>query len=92
MTTTERLIREFQENHEYTIDDQFKVLIEEIGELSEAMLQNEGKKIGKINSMNEDNIFEEIGDCMFTLASIAQLYDIRWRVAFNQTAEENLEK
>lgn len=85
-------IAEFQIAHDYSVDDQFKVLIEELGELSEALLQNDGKKIGKDNSMGIEEIQEEIGDVRYTLDTIALLCDIDPLTAEYQIALENAEK
>jgi len=47
-------------------------LVEEVGELSEALLNFEGPK----GSGSIDDIREEVGDIMFALACIANVYKI----------------
>jgi len=75
-------IAQFNSKHSVTEDQQFKALIEEIGELSEAL---------NTDATDED-IGEELADVLFVSRSLAELREINISSALNETIDENLGK
>jgi len=74
-------IAQFNNKHNVTEDQQFKALVEEIGELSEAL-----------NRYETDAIAEELADVIFVARSLAELRDINITSELNEVIEENLSK
>lgn len=68
-------VAEFESRHDYTAEEQGLVLAEETGELCEAILRYNGKKIHK-DKVERAAIREEIGDVIFTACTIAQIHGI----------------
>jgi len=84
------LVSEFNRIHGFSSLEQGLVLSEETGELNEAILKSRDGKLFKDNS--DPGIREEIGDVIYTAATIAQLYDIDPLEAAMDTACENHER
>lgn len=74
-------IAQFNSKHDVTEDQQFKALVEEVGELSEAL-----------NRYETDTIAEELADVVFVARSLAELHDINISTEVVDTITENLQK
>ena len=74
-------IQEFVDTHEPTVEQQFRCLVEEIGELAEAL-----------NTEQNEAIAEEIGDVIFVAETLAILHGIDANRTTAMVAAENLEK
>lgn len=74
-------IARFNEKHDLSVDSQFRQLVEEMGELAEA-----------VNREDVGELAEELADVVFVARSIAELEDINLTKQVNAVAEENLEK
>lgn len=81
MTVYQYRIAQFNSKHDTDMDAQFRQLVEEVGELAEAL-----------NREDSELLAEEIGDVVFVARSMAELEDIDVTEMVNQIAEENLEK
>lgn len=84
MTDTDELIRQFNEKHNCTVDGQFRQLVEEVGELAEA-----------VATENREQVLEECADVEYVARSIALLEHeggLTPQDALEQTAEYNLKK
>lgn len=87
MTDTDELIKAFNDKHNCRIDGQFRQLVEEIGELAEA-----------VATENREQVLEECADVEYVARSIALLahepggYHRPPQVALEETAEYNLKK
>jgi len=75
-------IARFNGKHDVTEDQQFKALIEEVGELSEA-LYTDG---------TDEQVAEELADVLFVARSLAELRDIDIGKELNTVIEENIQK
>jgi len=75
-------IARFNGKHDVTEDQQFKALVEEVGELSEA-LYTDG---------TDEQVAEEIADVLFVCRSLAELRDIDIGKELNTVIEENIQK
>ena len=75
-------IARFNGKHDVTEDQQFKALVEEVGELSEA-LYTDG---------TDEQVAEEIADVLFVCRSLAELRDIDIGKRLNTVIEENIQK
>jgi len=75
-------IAQFNERHGVTEDQQFKALVEEVGELSEALNTEAG----------DDAVAEELADVIFVARSIAELRDINITSELVETIAENNDK
>jgi len=75
-------IARFNTRHDVTEDQQFKALVEELGELSETY-----------NTDSTDGeIAEELSDVIFVARSLAELRDINITDEVAQVTQENLQK
>jgi NTP pyrophosphatase (non-canonical NTP hydrolase) len=75
-------IAQFNSRHDVTEDQQFKALVEEVGELSEALNTEVG----------DDAVAEELADIIFVTRSLAELRDINITSELVETIAENSEK
>jgi NTP pyrophosphatase (non-canonical NTP hydrolase) len=75
-------IAQFVIKHDLTVDQQFRQLAEELGELAEALNCEE----------DTEAIAEEIGDVVFVARTIGYLHQIPVTPALNEVTEENLGK
>ena len=75
-------IEQFVEKHQPTVQQQFRCLVEEMGELSEALNENAGY----------EHIGEEIGDVIFVAHTLGVLHGIDVDMTVANIAAENLEK
>ena len=75
-------IAQFNERHNVTEDQQFKALVEEVGELAEALNTEAG----------DDAVAEELADIKFVARSLAELRDINITSELVETIAENSEK
>jgi len=75
-------IARFNNRHEVTEDQQFKMLCEEVGELAEALNTNGGQY----------DVAEELADVIFVARSLAELRDINITHEVHDVTQENLEK
>lgn len=75
-------ITAFNERHDCTEDQQFKQLIEEVGELAEAYNRD----------ATDEQIAAELGDVIFVARSLAELRTINVEAAVNTTIHENSQK
>lgn len=78
---------EFNQRHGFTAQEQGLVLAEETGELCEELLKSDDGKLFKDNS--DPHIREEVGDVIYTAATIARLFGIDPFAAALDTAREN---
>ncbi|WLR41654.1 MazG nucleotide pyrophosphohydrolase domain-containing protein [Bacillus carboniphilus] len=67
----------------------FQKLIEEIGELSEALRKD--KKMDKQGTI-KGTIDEELYDCLYYLIALANVYDVDLQQSFNLKEQLNKEK
>ena len=72
-------IARFNGKHDVTEDQQFKALVEEVGELSEA-LYTDG---------TDEQVAEELADVLFVARSLAELRDINVTSHLNDVIAEN---
>lgn len=72
-------IARFNSRHDVTEDQQFKALIEEVGELSEAY-------------NTDGDVAEELADVIFVARSLAELRDINITDEVHEVTQENLQK
>jgi len=75
-------IAQFNSRHDITEDQQFKALVEEVGELAEALNRHRG----------DDAIAEELADVVFVARSLAELRDINITSELVETIAENNKK
>jgi len=75
-------IWKFNEKHGVTEDQQFKALVEELGELAEVLNRD----------ADDEAVAEELADVIFVARSLAELRDIDITATVNEVAAENLEK
>jgi len=74
-------IEEFVSKHGLTVHNQMLALMEEMGELGEAMLRDDASAIT-----------EELGDIVFIAFSIAIMYDVDLERITEEIAAENIKK
>ena len=72
----------FNSKHNLTEDQQFKALVEEVGELSEALN----------TEASDEEVAEEIADVLFVARSLAELRGINASMQLNEVINENKEK
>ncbi len=72
-------IAQFNNRHDVTEDQQFKALVEEVGELAEA----------RNRASNDDEVAEELADVIFVARSLAELRDINISSEVQSVIEEN---
>jgi len=75
-------IAQFNSRHDVTEEQQFQALVEEVGELAEALNTEAG----------DDAVAEELADIKFVARSLAELRDINITSELVETIEENDEK
>ena len=75
-------IGQFNSKHSITEDQQFKALVEELGELSEALNTD----------ATDEQVAEELADILFVSRSLAELREINISSELNGTIDENLGK
>ena len=75
-------VHRFNDKHDVTEDQQFRELIEEVGELSEAYNTD----------AQTDDVAMELADVIFVARSLAELRDIDITKHINEIVEENLDK
>ena len=75
-------IARFNGKHNVTEDQQFKALIEEVGELSEVYNRD----------TTDERVAEELADVLFVCRSLAELRDIDIGKELNTVIEENIQK
>jgi len=95
-------IHRFNEKHDVTEDQQFKMLCEEVGELAEALntgsgderVAEEGAGSQRETSINAGNgeIASALADVIFVARSLAELRDINITHEVAAVTEENLAK
>jgi NTP pyrophosphatase (non-canonical NTP hydrolase) len=81
-----RLVKEFRDKHGLDKDsDQFNILVEEVGELGEAIARG-----------NEEDILDECVDVIYVARLLSTIYQedssTPFGVRYRRTANENLEK
>jgi NTP pyrophosphatase (non-canonical NTP hydrolase) len=83
-TKADQHIEKFVNKHDLTVDQQFKCLVEEVGEVAEALNTNASK----------EEVNEELSDVMFVARTITQLVGGQGHAQeqLENTALENLEK
>jgi len=82
MNGTERLIDRFNHRHDLALDGQTLQLVEEIGELAEAVQRD----------ADEEQLREEAADVIFVAASVSLLVDGRPGDDAHYVARQNLQK
>ena len=75
-------VHRFNDKHDVTEDQQFRELIEEVGELSEAYNTD----------AQTDDVAMELADVIFVARSLAELRDIDVTTEVNTTITDNLQK
>lgn len=75
-------IAQFVSKHGCTEEQQFKALVEETGELSEALNRES----------SAEEIEEELADIIFVARSIGEIHDLDLTSAVNAVSDENLQK
>ena len=75
-------IARFNGKHDVTEDQQFKALVEEVGELSEVYNRD----------TTDERVAEELADVLFVARSLAELRDIDIGKELNTVIEENIQK
>ena len=75
-------IETFNGKHSVTEDQQFRALVEEVGELAEAYNRD----------ADDEAVAEELADVIFVARSLAGLRDINISTVVNETTAENLSK
>ena len=75
-------IARFNGKHDVTEDQQFKALVEEVGELSEVYNRD----------TTDERVAEELADVLFVTRSLAELRDIDIGKELNTVIEENIQK
>lgn len=75
-------VHSFNERHSVSEQQQFRALIEEVGELAEALNTEAG----------DDAVAEELADIIFVARSLAELRDIDISHVVNETIAENSDK
>jgi NTP pyrophosphatase (non-canonical NTP hydrolase) len=75
-------IAQFNSRHDVTENQQFKALVEEVGELAETLNTEKG----------DDAVAEELADVIFVARSLAELRDINITSELVETIAENSEK
>jgi len=83
-TKADQHIEDFLDKHDVTLDQQFKCLVEEVGEVAEALNTDAGKEA----------VNEELADVMFVARTMTQLIGGHGHAQerLEITALENLEK
>ena len=75
-------IARFNGKHDVTEDQQFKALVEEVGELAEVYNRD----------TTDERVAEELADVLFVARSLAELRDIDIGKELNTVIEENIQK
>lgn len=75
-------IARFNTRHDVTEDQQFKALVEELGELAEAYN----------TEADDDTVAEELADVIFVARSLAEVRDINITNHVHSVTDENLQK
>lgn len=82
MNVEQYKIERFNGKHDIDEQSQFNCLVEEVGELAEAVNEDAEKA----------ELAEELGDIIFVARSIGGMHDINMTAVVNQIAEDNLGK
>jgi NTP pyrophosphatase (non-canonical NTP hydrolase) len=88
-------VESFNEQHDYGPVEQGMTLAEETGELCEAVMRDMGLKAFKEPRSNAESLEalrKEIGDVVFTVATIAHLYNLDAVAAGAEVGRENLRR
>lgn len=85
------LVAEFAEAHDPPISDMIHVLSEETGEVAEAYLRHNERKLFS-EPASKDDLAVELADVAYTIRVIAHLADVDLDGRLRTVAEHNLER
>lgn len=85
------LVAEFADRHEPSVSDMIHILSEESGEVAEAYLRLNDRKLFADPSSKED-LATELADVAYTIRVIAYLADVDLDARLRSVAEHNLKR
>ena len=93
----QRVVKDFieKEGFEWSRLIQFTHLVEEVGEVGEALAVMEGERkagSGESGLADHSDIEEEIGDVMFSLSALANKCNVDMELAFDKTIKRYKKK